>query len=231
MGPSKTPALQMDYRAPFLNLKSPWCLVSFSAVQMDPITSDLTVLQVIQTGAQASAHLYGYVASVRSETIRLVLSRSANVSRGEWADLVLSLANVIWTIQQSAIEAMLESGFKLTRTIVNASSFHAASIRATGGWGGMQESSFIPSLSIQNTGERVPLFRRSADAGAGALAACKGMGRAREGRVDKYLQRDEVRNGIGRYKLRIFRAGAAAWGEWEIREVERMRTGVRRSKY
>ncbi|KAG2040628.1 hypothetical protein BDR03DRAFT_1007826 [Suillus americanus] len=61
-----TPALEMDYRAPFLNLKSPWCLVSFSAVQMDPITSSLTVLQVIQSVAQASALLYRYVASVRN---------------------------------------------------------------------------------------------------------------------------------------------------------------------
>ncbi|KAG1863054.1 hypothetical protein F4604DRAFT_1683657 [Suillus subluteus] len=46
------------------NKWSLWCLVSFSAVQMDPITSGLTVLQVIQTVAQASALLYGYVASV-----------------------------------------------------------------------------------------------------------------------------------------------------------------------
>ncbi|KAG2138370.1 hypothetical protein DEU56DRAFT_980587 [Suillus clintonianus] len=33
---------------------------------MDPITSGLTVLQVVQTIAQASALLYGYVASVRN---------------------------------------------------------------------------------------------------------------------------------------------------------------------
>jgi hypothetical protein len=34
------------------------------------------------------------------------------------------------------------------------------------------------------------------------LTTRKDMGRAHEERVDEYLRKDKIRNGIGRYKLR-----------------------------
>ncbi|KAG1737778.1 hypothetical protein EDB19DRAFT_1829369 [Suillus lakei] len=77
--------------------------VSFHTVEMDPITSGLTVLQVIQTTAQASALLLGYVAS----------ARKADSSCRSLLDELSSISGVLSTVMGIEKDGSLPDNFRL----------------------------------------------------------------------------------------------------------------------
>ncbi|KAG0699158.1 hypothetical protein DFH29DRAFT_61721 [Suillus ampliporus] len=78
---------------------------------MDPITSGLTILQVVQTIAQASALLYGYVAAVRD----------ADSSCRDLLDVLSSIGGVLTTVMEIEKDASLPDNLRgaLSRLMTN----------------------------------------------------------------------------------------------------------------
>ncbi|KAG0691812.1 hypothetical protein DFH29DRAFT_1010121 [Suillus ampliporus] len=69
---------------------------------MDPITSGLTILQVVQTIAQASALLYGYAASVRD----------ADSSCRDLLDVLSSIGGVLTTVMEIEMDTSLPDNLR-----------------------------------------------------------------------------------------------------------------------